>query len=267
MRCDTHTHSLYSFDGRETVAQLCTRAAELGIRVFAVTDHSEAMEGVAFHIKERERVARQRDAVLAAREAFPELTLLHGCELGQPHLSPEYARDILRDFDFDYVIGSLHFFHGNVDLYDVEYTRENYQQWLRKYFDETMEMLRFGGFHSLGHLDYILRRMKACFNGKPTYRGFEEQIREILKLVARQGMALEVNTSGLRQWFGALGLELWVLQMFREAGGKYVTIGSDAHVAGDVGAGFEEAVELVRAAGFTGYTYFKHGEPVLAPVS
>jgi histidinol-phosphatase (PHP family) len=41
-----------------------------------------------------------------------------------------------------------------------------------------------------------------------------------------------------------------LISWWREAGGRAVSFGSDAHVPGRVGARFKEAVDIVEAAGF-----------------
>lgn len=263
MLCDTHTHSKYSFDGVETIEDMCLAAIAQGVSVLTVTDHSEAMEKVPYTAEERARIMGAKEAVEAAREKFSgKLELLFGCELGQPHLNPEYAKSILDEFKFDYILGSLHFFKGNIDLYDVKYTPENIDFYIKQYFAETKEMIEHGKFHSLGHLDYIMRRFKDCYTGLPTYRGYEDTVEEILQMLVDRDMGLEINTSGLRKWMGELGMEEWVLRKYRDLGGKYVTVGSDAHAKEDIGAGIENAYRLIKNAGFSAYTYFKNNEPV-----
>lgn len=268
MFCDTHTHSIHSFDGSEQIADMCRAAIAKGLSVLTITDHAEAMEGVPYSAFERERIAKQKADIDAARAEFGDrLTILFGCELGQPHLNPAYAKEILAEYTFDFVIGSLHFFCGNVDLYDVTYTPENVDARILQYFSETMEMIETGGFHSLGHLDYIMRRLEACYDGIPTYCGYEEQITRILEMLVERDMALEINTSGLRKWLSCIGLEDWVLRRFRELGGRYVTVGSDAHCKEDIGAGLSEAWELLRKAGFSNFVYYQNGKPIEAAIS
>lgn len=267
MICDVHTHSKYSFDGVETIEDMCLSAIERGVSVLAVTDHSEAMENVPYTERDKERIAGAKAEVEAARIKFAgKIDILFGCELGQPHLNPEYAQCVLNDFEFDFVLGSLHFFKKNIDLYDVKYTPENVDFYIKQYFNETKEMIEHGKFHSLGHLDYIMRRFKDCYSGLPTYRGYEETVEEILQMLVDRNMGIEINTSGLRKWMGELGLELWVLRKFRELGGKYITVGSDAHAKEDIGSGIENAYALIRAAGFSHYTYFKNSEPITVAI-
>ena len=266
MICDTHTHSIYSFDGNDSIEALCRAAVSNGVDILTITDHSEALSGVPLNNEERERCSNSvKFAAEAARTFAPNLTVLRGCELGQPHMNPEYSNAILSSFDFDYVIGSMHLFPGNIDLYDVTYTRENYREYMNMYFEETLKMLDFDGYQTLGHLDYITRLLHHCFDGTPNYLEYRSDVEKILKRVAEKGLALEVNTSSLRKK-GALSMEQWILETFAGYGGKLITIGSDAHFAPDVGNGFYEAFELIGKCGFSNYTYFVNKEPVSVPI-
>lgn len=266
MICDTHAHSIYSFDGHDSVDNICRQAVANRVSVLAITDHAEALAGVPLNLKEKERCTLSFNAIeKAARKLSPSLTLLRGCELGQPHMNTEYSNQILSSFDFDYVIGSMHFFPGNIDLYDVRYTRKNYREYMNIYFDETLKMLDYEGYQSLGHLDYITRLLDHCFDGAPNYKEFKPAVDKIIKKVADRGLALEVNTSSLRKK-GALAMEGWILELFFKYGGRYITIGSDAHFASDVGSGFDEAFMLISKCGFKNYNYYINKEPVSVPI-
>jgi len=52
-----------------------------------------------------------------------------------------------------------------------------------------------------------------------------------------------------------------VLKLYRKLGGEILTIGSDAHLAKDVGKGLAEAVELAKEAGFRFVTVFRERKP------
>lgn len=271
MICDTHTHSMYSFDGVETVAEMCETAISRGVKVLAITDHTEILTAKMPDDAERRRLRDHAAAVKEAKAHYAgKLKLLYACELGQPQFNPDWAREMAA-YPFDMVIGSIHFGRGgvfgegDVDLYDVTYTPENRDACVRQYFSDTKAMIRQGGFHTLGHLDYILRRMEGCFDGKPGYTFYRDEVDEILSMLIERGIALEVNTAGLRKWLAAL-IERWILERYRALGGKYVTVGSDAHVKEDIGAGFAEAARLIRSAGFSEIVYFENGQPVAVPL-
>ena len=69
--------------------------------------------------------------------------------------------------------------------------------------------------------------------------------------LAASGMALEVNSSGLRHTIGETYPAAWAVRRFRELGGDRVTTGSDAHLPDSFAFGLEEAYEIVAAAGFS----------------
>ena len=83
------------------------------------------------------------------------------------------------------------------------------------------------------------------------------QIEAILKAVAAQGMALEVNTSGLRQAPLAPFPEPAILRRFRGLGGTMVTTGSDAHHTDQLGLGLERANLWLQQSGFDMLTGFE----------
>jgi histidinol-phosphatase (PHP family) len=122
-------------------------------------------------------------------------------------------------------------------------------------------LVEFGHFDSFAHLDYPLRVLEKKMPA-PTLKRYEEQVRKVVKGVAERGQALEINTRGAFNWCKHVGPENWILSMFREAGGEYVTIGSDAHSAQDVGNGFSEAVVALKEAGFDSYTIYKKHKPI-----
>ena len=271
MICDTHTHSMYSFDGVETVAEMCRTAISRGVKVLAITDHTEVLTAKEMDESERRRLRDHAVAIREAQEQYAgKLKLLYACELGQPQFNPTWAGE-MATYPFDMVIGSIHFGHGgvfgtgDVDLYDVTYTPDNRDACVRQYFSDTKAMIEHGGFHTLGHLDYILRRMEGCFDGDPGYYLYRDEVDEILSMLIERDIALEVNTAGLRKWLNAL-IEQWILERYRALGGRYVTVGSDAHVKEDIGAGFSEAVKLIRRAGFSEIVYFEKGQPVAVPL-
>ena len=49
---------------------------------------------------------------------------------------------------------------------------------------------------------------------------------------------------------------------FKELGGEFITIGSDAHFAEHLGAGIEEGMAMAERAGFKFVTFFQSREPM-----
>ena len=109
IRGDLHVHTNFS-DGRDSVETMARAAAALGYEYVAITDHSPSSS--ASRNLSRDSLARQADAIAAAREAVPGLAILHGCEV-------DILADGSLDFDdaalepLDIVLASLHEHHGH----------------------------------------------------------------------------------------------------------------------------------------------------------
>ncbi len=80
--------------------------------------------------------------------------------------------------------------------------------------------------------------------------------RRLVSAAARNGLALEINTNGLRKPVGEMYPHPDVLRAARLAGVP-VTLASDAHIPERLGAWFVQAIAAARAAGYDTYTAFE----------
>ena len=95
---------------------------------------------------------------------------------------------------------------------------------------------------------------------------FSDKVDEILSLLVKNEKALEINTSGLRQKLGKTMPEEDVVRRFKQLGGEFVTVGSDAHYAKDIGAGVDVGMEIAQRSGFACVTLFQNRQPVQIPI-
>ena len=99
----------------------------------------------------------------------------------------------------------------------------------------------------LGHIDYISRY--APYDDKEiNYHRFHDQVDEVLMNVLDTGTIMELNTRRLASKAAAESL-LMIYARYRELGGQYVTIGSDAHSAEAVGMNFKMAQDMTDFVG------------------
>ncbi len=262
---DFHIHTDNSNDGHDSLMVMSERAVQKGIRAIAVTDHAECHRywRDSFHLATRYSYFE----TLKARSAFlGQLAIMTGIELGQPLHNLEAASDALGSNKFDFVIGSLHLVRGNQDFWKIDYHTANVPRLLHQYLDEIYEMVCWGQFDTLAHITYPLRYIVGTHRIPVDLKDYEPQIRQILERMIADGIALELNTQGYRTEYGRPTPDLDILQMYKEMGGRYVTIGSDAHYAADVGAGIEDGMDLLVKAGFENITIFDKREPILLPI-
>ena len=264
MTCDLHIHSRYSFDGTASLEEICESARERGVDIIALTDHCDMLDGP-------EGISAYLACEGELRKSYSELDqnglqVLYSVEIGNPHEFPRETESFLSDRKFDFIIGSVHFLPDGSDIYKLPYeTPEEIDDMFRQHFLSMQKLVEYGGFDTLAHMDYPIRKLQGKLPGVSVL-AYRDLIEPILQTLVRQGIALEINTRGTYDWQNRVGPEDWVLEHYRKLGGKYVTIGSDAHVPKYVGAGFAEAAAALKRAGLDSYTIYKDRRPVRIPL-
>ena len=226
----------------------CARAVEIGLPAIAFTDHADwALVHEGQHPVD---IQGYFDAIDRCRRAFPELRILTGIELGEPHWFPDETAAILAAGPLDQVLGSIHSIRLDGRMLDASQFRSreglDFPKAVREYFRELLALVESNQpFEVLAHLDYPKR---YWLDGIAPYRekDYEGEIRAILKSAARTGRVLEVNTTR----GNTLCPDLTVVRWWRELGGRAVQFGSDAHQPDKVAEGFKIATQMVESAGF-----------------
>ena len=262
---DLHVHTDNSFDGNHSTTYLCERAQMLGLRVVAFTDHSDIDTPDK---QQLERSALQSFFEISkAKSAFRgRMIICKGIELGQPVYDIETSEKILNSQKYDFVIGSIHNLRGMQDFWYLDYSKENVPELLDKYFDEIINLVDWGNFDTLAHLTYPLRYIVGDSKIPVDLSKYDDKINLILKTLAEKELALEINTSGLRQNLKKTMPEADIVRRFKEFGGKYITIGSDAHYAEHLGAGINEGMNIAKDCGFDSVTLYQNREPIQIPI-
>lgn len=263
---DTHTHTNFSFDGHNTPDEMCAAAAAKGLAAIAITDHYDA-DGIIEGIYPPYSAAEAKNAILAARDKYsPGLRVAYGIEIGQPYAYPAECEVFTRECGFDFIIGSLHNLIGVPDFSFLKYDRMP-QELIERLWERTLEeiytlLLGYKGcpIHTLGHLTYPVRYIKRAGRELEMTR-FYDSAAQIYRRLKEYDIALEVNTSGIRQDAGMTFPDAGLLRLYRECGGEMLTIGSDAHNIADIGADIADIYDMLAGLGFRYVTYFMEGKP------
>jgi DNA polymerase (family 10) len=104
IRGDLHMHSLWS-DGRDPIEAMVQACRDLGYEYMAITDHSP--HSAAARNLTVDGVRKQAEEIAELRERYPDIAILHGCEvdiLADGRL--DFPDRILAQFDI--VLASLH---------------------------------------------------------------------------------------------------------------------------------------------------------------
>lgn len=241
----------------------CARALELGLPAVAFTDHADYTRwpladgdpGENLHLSRftdahgvvtppRLDGEGYLQSVQRCRESFPDLRILSGVELGEPHWHSALAAELLGSGRFDRVLGSLHCLPMGEEFSEPPYLyrRRPAAEVVREYLLELPRLVDgFSDFAVLAHVDYPVRSWPQDA-GPFVVTIFEDEFRHALRALAGSGRALEVNTAG--------PLHREVVRWWRQEGGEAVAFGSDAHDPTGLAFGFKEAATMVEAEGF-----------------
>jgi histidinol-phosphatase (PHP family) len=172
---------------------------------------------------------------------------------------------LLDSRDFDYVIGSVHFLRdGAVDMddYSVWDSGRSTEEIWRRYFQSIGESAASGLFDVLAHPDLV----KYWGPERPLPEGDLRRYYELaMEGIAESGIAIEVSTAGLRKRAGEIYPAPAFLEMCLEAGAP-VALSSDAHRPQDVGADYEQALELLQRLGVSELCVFDGRSRRLEPI-
>ncbi len=265
---DLHTHTDNSFDGHHSTMFLCESAELTGLRGIAFTDHVEID---CFHRDGHDRRAVQSYfETIKARSAFTgKLLVFAGVELGQAVYDIPTAEKLIASLNYDIVLGSIHNLRDMPDFCFLKYRKYNSAEidnLLKEYFREEQLLADWGKADSIAHLTYPLRYICGEYGIAVNIGDYSNQIDGILKSIIKSGMALEINTSGLRQNLGKTMPDEDIIARYHELGGELITIGSDAHYAADLGAGIPDGMEIAKHCGFDKITFFQNREPIQIPI-
>lgn len=260
---DCHMHSSFSTDSDTPTEDMIQRSIALGLKGICFTEHLDpdyppTPDNLEFSLDIPAYYGRLMDL----KEAYKDLLAIRfGIEIGlQLHLGT-YFHNLLKEYPFDFVIGSSHLVHGADPYYPEFFQGRDEKQAYREYFESILENLSaFDEMDTYGHLDYIVR-YGPNQNRFYSYEKYQDILEAILKKLIEKNVGLEVNTGGYHYGLGEPNPCTAIIRRYKELGGEIITIGADAHSPEKIGYDFDRAAQVLRECGFEYYTIFKGRKP------
>lgn len=261
---DYHSHSELSPDSSALLLDDANAAVAMGISELCITDHFDLLTG---HGRRKHpsslnwaKRVEQYTAVKAAMEG--RLVLKLGMEYGSGQVDAADSAQIFAHPELDFVIGSLHNSsprHGSTDFYYINYPSSAVcYEMLDDYFDCLDKLVEADCYDVLGHIIYPVRYMRERDGQKVDIYRYLDRMGAALKVAITHGKGMEVNT-----WCGRTVAE-WrpLLELYRDLGGEYLTVGADAHIPENIGLGVREAYGLLKDLGFRYVTTYEKHKPI-----
>jgi histidinol-phosphatase (PHP family) len=123
-----------------------------------------------------------------------------------------------------------------------------YQQ---TYFEHLAQSAESGLFDTLAHPDLVKNEAPDEWN----FARIEPHIQRALDRIAKTGVAMELNTSGMNKALPEMNPGPKILALIRERGIP-VVIGADAHRPQRVADRYEQALTMLDELGFESVSYF-----------
>jgi len=190
------------------------------------------------------------DAVVEAKRLDFPVKL--GLEVDYVPGSERETFDLLEPYPWDYLLGSVHWIEGHsVDSKPGLWAHVPVAEVWRRYFIALRGAARSGLFDVLSHPDLV-----KIFGMRPAPDEITLHHEETADACEASGVTIEVSTGGLHKPVEEIYPDPELLSAFH-ARGVPVTMASDAHVPADVGRDYDQALALLRSAGYDTVTVFE----------
>lgn len=253
---DYHMHTPLCGHAVGEPSEYAQTAVKLGLEEIGFSDHAPFVHtvdpGVTMNVKQLpeyyhmiENVRKEYHGSLRIKIAI-EADYIPGYE--------DKTKTILEDYPYDYVIGSVHFIKdwGFDNPHERnQWDEKDVNQVYRDYYQLLRQCAQAGLYNIMGHVDLV---KKFCYRAT---EDLTDEVRKTAQIFKECGVAIEINTAGLRKPIKEMYPALENLKIYCDAGIP-LTFGSDSHAPNDVGRDFEGAVALAIKAGYSEYVLFKN---------
>lgn len=252
---DYHIHTKYCNHAVGDVEEYVSYATSLSLREIGFSDHLPMLKwATPEYAMSFEQLPEYIRDVQRARRQFPEMRIKLGIEADYYSPDEEDAtRELLQQYPFDYVYGSVHF----VDDWAIDDPR-NLKRWDEEgidaiyegYFRRLQQAARSGLFDIISHTDVVKK-----FGHRPT-KDLSALFEETVQAYKESNVAVEVNSSGLRKPVKEIYPSTQIIRLLKQYEIPIV-FGSDAHHPQEVGKDFAQTRKVVKEFGFTELVVFE----------
>lgn len=268
MKIDYHTHHERCGHAVGTLEDYVRKGIELGLDHLGLSDHMPLVhidpatyyEGMAMPMDEMPRYVEE---CMELKEKYRnEIDIRVGLEADYVEGYEEQIAKLIEPYPWDYVIGSVHFL-GTWDITDYRQVHnwegKHVEDVYERYYDAVQKAAKTGLYDYIGHIDVIKRY------AKPPLPDMEMLERETIDVIQAQGLAIELNASGLRMPCEEMFPSRRILSYCHERGVP-LTLGSDAHDPKRLSQYLDRAMDMLIDVGFTELATFDKRQTIMVPI-
>lgn len=260
---DYHIHTPLCLHAEGEPSEFKDAAARKGMAEIAFTDHLPNPDGHDPHARMTMADWPAYLEMVRAQQTPEPPGVLCGAEADYYEGCERSLRQRLAGEKLDLVLGSVHYIGawcfdapGERQVWD---TVDVAGAW-RSYFELLGRLADTRLADVIGHLD-----LPKKFGYRPPDTVVKELAQPALDRIAAAGMAIEINSAGLRKPVAEIYPSAFLLALARERDIP-ICFGSDAHRPDEVGYCFDKSLELARAAGYRQAVRFSARRKIAYPL-
>lgn len=245
---DSHMHTKFSSDSKMQIEDVIKQGQALNIGTI-LTEHMD------YNYPKEDLFKFDPNKFFNEYSKYRGDNLLLGVEIGLSSSSLSKNNNLSTSYPFDFILGSIHSVN-DVDIFTDESKNDlTKAEYLTLYFKEMIKDIKeFDNFDSLSHIDYPCRYLKEK-DKEINLSELGEYVDEVFKILIEKEKCLEINTKKFddKNFIHSI---FNLCKRYKELGGKYITVGSDAHNKDRIGKDFNIAKDIILETNLTP-VYFK----------
>lgn len=267
MLCDYHIHTALGGDAEGDFEDYIAVALEKGLSEIGFSGHSPQYflppaQRTNHSAIPEEKMDYYVEKVQLLRDKYRGSCQIRlGMEVDYIPAKEELLFPLIERYPWDYLYLSVHYLGSwpfDDPKYMNQYRERKIEDIYRGYYQLLIQGIKTGWFNVVAHFD-----LPKKFGFRPQVEIEEEK--QALAACQEQGMAIELNTSGLRKPVKETYPSFSILQKANQFG-LPICLGSDAHRPEEVGYNFSQALELLNRAGFKSLVCWEKREKIFYPI-
>ena len=256
-----HTHTTMC-DGKNTAEEMVQEAIKLGLSEIGFSGHAPMEIPCSWELKDTKEYVK---TILELKEKYKsKIKIYLGIE--QDYYSKPY------DYDYDYVIGSVHYVYKNGDYLPVDTSVQAFKEFIHTHYNDDVygycedyyklvaDVYRKTKCNIIGHFDLVTKFNEKLPMIDTSNERYVKAVNDALDVLLKAPAIFEVNTGAISRGYRTKPYpEEFILDKIAKSEKKLV-INSDTHSVDSIQCKYSDVVDELDKKG---YYYIKGLEEIL----
>lgn len=258
---ESHSHTPLCRHASGEPQEYAAMAELRGLKGIIFTCHCPLPDGISAGVRMTPgQYETYADLVAEAREEFAgRVDVRLGLESDYFPGTEKWLEKLHARYPLHHVLGSVHM---QVPEYKARYFTGDWFDYQKLYFQHLADSAETGLFDTLAHPDLVKNESPGDWD----FTRIQPYIERALDRIAKTGVAMELNTSGLQKAISEMNPGPRMLQLMR-ARNIPVVLGADVHVTHRVAANYPDALRILQAVGYSEINFFLDRKRQTVPIT